>query len=210
MKVIIAGGREFNNYELLKSSCDRILIRQSNIEIVSGKALGADKLGEDYAKEKGYKIKEFPADWIKYKKGAGPIRNKQMAEYADGLIAFWDGQSKGTKNMKSIIEVRAGQSVPTEARFIMPGRSQNVYTNVWGKIVKEQDATFFYEVISEENNETPNQAASHLLKDFVKNLVDGDQLKVIAQVPPNTTNECVLLLNPRDNNMLTCVKGIND
>ena len=98
-RVIVAGGREFNNYELLKSSCDRILIRQTNIEIVSGKALGADKLGEDYAKEKGYKIKEFPADWIKYKKGAGPIRNKQMAEYADELIAFWDGLSKGTKNM---------------------------------------------------------------------------------------------------------------
>lgn len=99
MKVIIAGGREFNDYDLLKISCDRILIRQTNIEIVSGKALGADKLGEVYAKEKGYKIKEFPADWIKYKKGAGPIRNKQMAEYSDGLIAFWDGKSKGTKNM---------------------------------------------------------------------------------------------------------------
>lgn len=99
MKVIIAGGREFSDYELLKSSCDNILSSVTDIEIVSGKSLGADKLGEYYAKEKGYKVKEFPADWIKYKKGAGPIRNKQMAEYADGLIAFWDGRSKGTKNM---------------------------------------------------------------------------------------------------------------
>ena len=99
MKVIIAGGREFNNYKLLKESCDRILSRQTDIEIVSGKALGADKLGEDYAEEKGYKVTEFPADWKKYNKGAGPIRNKQMAEYADGLIAFWDGESKVTKNM---------------------------------------------------------------------------------------------------------------
>ena len=99
MKIIIAGGREFNDYDLLKSKCDEILRLQTDIEIVSGKARGADKLGEDYAKEKGYKIKEFPADWEKYKKGAGYIRNKKMAEYSEGLIAFWDGKSKGTKSM---------------------------------------------------------------------------------------------------------------
>ena len=72
---------------------------QTEIEIVSGTANGADKLGEKFAKENGYPIKQFPADWDKNGKGAGYIRNAQMAEYADALIVFWDGKSKGTKHM---------------------------------------------------------------------------------------------------------------
>jgi hypothetical protein len=97
MKIIIAGSRTYNDYELLKRVCDETLSLIT--EIVSGTANGADKLGERYAKEKGYPIKQFPADWNKYGKSAGYIRNKQMAEYADALIAFWDGKSKGTKHM---------------------------------------------------------------------------------------------------------------
>lgn len=104
MKVIIAGGRDFNNYELLFKKCENILSKQKEVEIVSGTANGADKLGEKYAKEKGFKIKLFPADWEKYKKAAGYIRNKQMADYADSLIAFWDGKSKGTKHMIDLAE----------------------------------------------------------------------------------------------------------
>ena len=99
MKIIIAGGRTFNDYDLLSKSCDKAFSRLTEIEIVSGTANGADKLGERYAKEKGYDLKVFPADWNKHGKGAGHIRNKQMAEYGDMLIAFWDGESKGTKNM---------------------------------------------------------------------------------------------------------------
>lgn len=97
MKVVIAGGREFNDYELLREICDGVIPVVP--EIVSGGARGTDKLGEQYAKEKGYDLKVFPADWNKHGKGAGPIRNRQMAEYGDMLIAFWDGKSKGTKNM---------------------------------------------------------------------------------------------------------------
>ena len=97
MKVIIAGGREFNNYELLREIWDGIIPTDS--EIVSGGARGTDKLGEQYAKEMGINLKIFPAEWNKHGKGAGHIRNKQMAEYGDTLIAFWDGESKGTKNM---------------------------------------------------------------------------------------------------------------
>ena len=100
MKVIIAGGRDFNQYEVLKDYCDKMLSQQSSsIEIVSGTAKGADQLGERYAKERGYPIKRFPADWDKHGKAAGPLRNKEMADYATALIAFWDEQSKGTKNM---------------------------------------------------------------------------------------------------------------
>jgi hypothetical protein len=99
MKVIIAGGRSFSDYNLLREVCDHMLQNQVEVEIVSGKARGADSLGEKYAKEKNYTIKEFPADWEKYKKSAGYIRNKEMAEYADAAIVFWDGKSKGSKHM---------------------------------------------------------------------------------------------------------------
>lgn len=97
-KIIIAGGRDFNNYKLLSNSCyEHILYR--DVEIVSGTARGADKLGEKFAKEYGLKLTKFPANWNKYGKSAGYLRNKQMAEYADELIAFWNGKSKGTKHM---------------------------------------------------------------------------------------------------------------
>jgi len=69
---------------------------------VSGTARGADQLGERYAKERGYFIQRFPADWNAYGKAAGYIRNRKMAEYADALIAFWDGKSRGTLNMISL------------------------------------------------------------------------------------------------------------
>ena len=98
MKVIIAGGRDFDNYELLKEFCDNI-IKDDDYEIVSGNAKGADKLGENYSKERNLKLTLFPADWNKYNKAAGMIRNIEMAEYGDMLIAFWDQKSRGTKNM---------------------------------------------------------------------------------------------------------------
>lgn len=100
MKIIIAGSRHFNNYELLKKYCNRVLSNvKEEIEIVSGTAIGADKLGEQYALEMGYKLSRFPADWGTFGKAAGAIRNQEMAEYSDALIAFWDGRSRGTLDM---------------------------------------------------------------------------------------------------------------
>lgn len=99
MKVIIAGSRDFNDYKLLKEKCDLILSDYNDIEIVSGLARGADKLGERYARENKYLIKPFPADWNKYGISAGYIRNEEMAKYGDFLIAFWDTKSSGTKHM---------------------------------------------------------------------------------------------------------------
>lgn len=99
-RVIIAGGRDFSNYPYLRSCADKDLAAITDeIQIVSGNARGADSLGERYAQEKGYKLALFPADWERYGRSAGPRRNAQMAENADALIAFWDGQSRGTKNM---------------------------------------------------------------------------------------------------------------
>jgi len=104
MKVIIAGGRSFNNYNLLYTECNNYLNAYSNIEIVSGCANGADRLGERYALEKEYLITKFPAQWDTFGKSAGYIRNEEMAKYADILIAFWDGDSKGTKHMINLAE----------------------------------------------------------------------------------------------------------
>ena len=102
MKVIIAGGRDFNNYDLLCRKADKILSRQNEIEIVSGTAKGADKLGERYAEERGYPITRFPADWGTFGNSAGYRRNVEMAVYGDALIAFWNGKSNGTKHMINI------------------------------------------------------------------------------------------------------------
>lgn len=99
MKIIIAGGRDFKDYKQLCSICNDILPQFENVSLISGTARGADRLGERYAKEHGYKVKKFPADWTAFGNRAGIIRNRQMAEYADGLIAFHDHKSKGTKNM---------------------------------------------------------------------------------------------------------------
>ena len=102
MKVIIAGGRDFSNYEFLKMKCDVVLHGKPIVEIVSGTANGADKLGERYSIEKGHQLTKFPAQWDKFGKSAGYKRNQQMADYADCLIAFWDGKSRGTKHMIDI------------------------------------------------------------------------------------------------------------
>jgi len=102
VRVIIAGGRYFDDYDLLCRKADAFLSRQSEIEIVSGTAKGADKLGERYAEERGYPIKRFPADWGTFGNSAGYRRNVEMAVYGDALIAFWDGRSKGTKHMIDI------------------------------------------------------------------------------------------------------------
>ena len=76
-KVIIAGGRDFSDYELLKSKCDYYLSNLDNpkVIIISGAARGADSLGEQYARERGYDIDSHPADWDKYGKSAGYRRN---------------------------------------------------------------------------------------------------------------------------------------
>ena len=106
-KVIIAGSRGFSNYKLLKEKCNEYLRekrKEYNIIIISGGARGADTLGEKYAQDEGFSLEVFPANWNKFGKSAGFIRNEQMAEIADALIAFWDGKSHGTKHMIEIME----------------------------------------------------------------------------------------------------------
>lgn len=100
MKTIIAGSRYFTDVKLVYRA-----VADSDFhitEVVSGCASGIDYLGEQYAIAMGVPIKKFPADWDTYGKSAGYIRNIAMGEYADALVAVWDGKSKGTKHMIDI------------------------------------------------------------------------------------------------------------
>jgi len=103
MKVIIAGSRNFKDYELLKKKMDFFNSNGKITEVVSGAARGADTLGEKWAEERDIPIKSCPANWAKLGRSAGYIRNKEMAEYADALVAFWDGVSRGTNHTIDIM-----------------------------------------------------------------------------------------------------------
>ena len=83
---------------------DNLLQHKQDCEIiiVNGGANGADRLGLLYGNEKGYTVKDFPADWDKFGKRAAFLRNSQMSEYGDALVLFWDGKSKGSKMMLDI------------------------------------------------------------------------------------------------------------
>ena len=98
-RVIIAGSRGFNDYELLCRKCDIFFSRKKPTEILCGEARGADLLGKKYALERGVRVLYFPANWDRDGKSAGYLRNREMAENADALVAFWDGTSKGTAHM---------------------------------------------------------------------------------------------------------------
>ena len=103
--VVVAGGRDFDNcshYKLLKKTLDFMLMKvqqEKEVIIISGCAMGADSLGEEYARERGFTCRAFPANWTRYGKGAGHRRNAEMCSACDAVIAFWDGKSKGTAGM---------------------------------------------------------------------------------------------------------------
>lgn len=97
MKVIVAGSRTISDLTLVAEA-----IRESGFEItevVSGGAMGVDRAGERWAKNAQIPVRQFIPDWKREGKRAGFIRNRQMAEYADALVAVWDGKSRGTEHM---------------------------------------------------------------------------------------------------------------
>lgn len=107
--IVIAGGRDFRDFDFLVDRCDfylsRFLESGKNFEIVSGGAKGADFLGERYAKEVLNVMPNiFNANWERFGKAAGMVRNELMAWHGSHLIAFWDGKSVGTKNMIQIAQ----------------------------------------------------------------------------------------------------------
>jgi hypothetical protein len=106
-KVVIAGGRDFNDFPRLCNVMDKLLInviKVNKIIIISGGARGADTLGERYARLRSFGLIKVKADWNKYNKSAGFIRNKEMLNIADGVVCFWDEKSKGTGHMVTLTD----------------------------------------------------------------------------------------------------------
>jgi hypothetical protein len=109
MILLIAGSRGFYNskdkevlkchYKLGLEALENIKTKYNVHEVISGKAKGADTFGEIWAEANSIRVKEFPAEWDKYGKKAGMIRNKAMGDIADIAVIFWDGKSPGSKNM---------------------------------------------------------------------------------------------------------------
>jgi ribonuclease HI len=113
MKTIIAGSRTVEALETVSRA-----IAESGFQIttvISGTAKGVDQLGEQWARANGIPVERFPADWKTHGNYAGHIRNRQMAENADALIAVWDGKSKGTKSM---IEIAVGKGMPVHVHKV--------------------------------------------------------------------------------------------
>lgn len=108
-RVIVAGGRNFQDEVLMRNKLDFYLDEVSKtheIRIVCGKARGADILGAQYALDHNYAVDMYPADWNKFGKSAGYKRNVIMANNADALVAFWDSESLGTKHMIDVAKAK--------------------------------------------------------------------------------------------------------
>lgn len=99
MRVLVCGGRDYTDKEYVYSILDECYIQNTNLEVISGMARGADRFAYEWARDRGVKCYEFPADWDRYKKAAGPIRNQQMIDegFPDAAIAFRG--SSGTADM---------------------------------------------------------------------------------------------------------------
>ena len=114
-KLIVAGGRDFDTPANIQTLIDEVThlamceYEPQEVSIVSGMARGADHIAAWFAREYNVKLYEMPADWSRGR-GAGYARNADMAEFADGLLAFWDGESRGTKHM---IETMRMKGKPT-------------------------------------------------------------------------------------------------
>lgn len=100
MNIAVVGSRSFTDYEMLEFTLDYgiAVMRPDSVTIVSGGAIGADQFAEKYAEKRKYDTKIFLPDWKKYGKSAGFKRNKDIIDNCDVLVAFWDGESKGTKH----------------------------------------------------------------------------------------------------------------
>src|SRR6218665_3060067 len=130
-KLIVAGGRQFNDMALMDTHIRKVVAELPDnyvVTIISGMAPGADYLAYQWADIHGCKCIEMPAKWAVLGKRAGFIRNKEMADEANGLLAFWDGVSKGTEHM-----IVTAQTFPLEFVRVIP------YVLNTGKITTYKD-----------------------------------------------------------------------
>lgn len=99
MKIAVVGSRGFKNYYHLEMNLNEFKWDWEYITIVSGGAKGADELAKKYAIDNNVPFIEVPADWNSLGKAAGAIRNGRMVDMVEVVLAFWDGESKGTRDM---------------------------------------------------------------------------------------------------------------
>lgn len=110
VRLAIVGGRDFQDYEFMKTKLAELGKKLQIVLVVSGGARGADTLGERWADENGIPKNIFPALWDKYGKSAGFRRNRDIVAGSDAVAAFWDGKSRGTENTIAIARA-AGKPV---------------------------------------------------------------------------------------------------
>ena len=109
MKTIIAGSRDITDYTEVVAAV--AAAPWEITEVISGGARGADSLGEEFADQNNLPLRIKPADWNRFGRSAGPIRNQEMAEIGEALIAIWDGRSRGTAHMISCMEKKCPKFV---------------------------------------------------------------------------------------------------
>lgn len=103
-KLAIVGGRDFTDYPLLENETIKFLEElghtdSDDVVIVCGMARGADLLGHAFATDQGCEVIKYPAKWDELGRRAGFVRNEEMARVCDAVLAFWDGESRGTAHM---------------------------------------------------------------------------------------------------------------
>jgi hypothetical protein len=101
-RIIVAGSRTFDRYSLLKKVMNKIADEKYpdyDIVLLSGAAKGADTFGERWAFARWFTVERYYADWRKFRKQAGSVRNGEMVKAAEMLVAFWDGKSPGTRDV---------------------------------------------------------------------------------------------------------------
>jgi len=115
MNFLVAGSRSFysenlddktlkKHYKVGLETLEKVYTTYGITSVISGKATGADTFGENWGISKELIIKECPAEWDRYGKRAGMVRNKEMGEDEDVAVIFCDEKSKGTINMINIIK----------------------------------------------------------------------------------------------------------
>lgn len=113
MRVIVAGTRTMKYQKVIDDAISNSAFEIT--EVVSGNCVGVDRLGEEWAKKNNVPVKLFPYQ-RQFGMAGGPVRNTAMAKYAQALIAFWDGKSKGTKDM---ILKAIQYKIPMEVHYIV-------------------------------------------------------------------------------------------
>ena len=108
-KIGVIGSRGYRDYDTLRSTMDSTVRKHGEIHIISGGAGGADRLAEEYARDRQMTITIMYAKWDILGNRAGYARNSKLVDECDEIYAFWDGQSKGTNHA---IELAKKRRVP--------------------------------------------------------------------------------------------------